>query len=42
MIPIHHGLSEIADRYDAFVVDLWGVLHDGVSAFPEEIGRAHV
>jgi len=23
------GLSEIADRYDIFVVDQWGVLHDG-------------
>jgi HAD superfamily hydrolase (TIGR01459 family) len=37
MIPIHHGLSEIADRYDAFVIDLWGVLHDGVRAFPEAV-----
>jgi len=46
MIPIYHGLSEIADRYDAFVVDLWGVLHDGVHAFPEAVAclkrlRAH-
>jgi HAD superfamily hydrolase (TIGR01459 family) len=46
MIPIHHGLSEIAERYDAFVIDLWGVLHDGVSAFPEAVAcleqlRAH-
>lgn len=23
------GLSEIADRYDGFVLDLWGVIHDG-------------
>jgi HAD superfamily hydrolase (TIGR01459 family) len=37
MIPIHHGLSDIADRYDAFVIDLWGVLHDGVRAFPEAV-----
>ena len=46
MIPIHHGLSHIADRYDAFVIDLWGVLHDGVRAFPEAVAcleqlRAH-
>ena len=46
MIPIHHGLSDIADRYDAFVIDLWGVLHDGVRAFPEAVAcleqlRAH-
>ena len=37
MIPIHHGLSQIADRYDAFVIDLWGVLHDGERAFPEAV-----
>ena len=46
MIPIYHGLSHIADRYDAFVIDLWGVLHDGVRAFPEAVAcleqlRAH-
>ena len=37
MIPIQHGLSEIAERYDAFVIDLWGALHDGVRAFPEAV-----
>jgi HAD superfamily hydrolase (TIGR01459 family) len=46
MIPIHHRLSHIADRYDAFVIDLWGVLHDGVRAFPAAVAcleqlRAH-
>lgn len=34
MIPILPGVSAIADRYDAFVLDLWGVLHDGVTAYP--------
>ena len=28
------GLAALADRYDAFIVDLWGVMHDGVTAFP--------
>jgi HAD superfamily hydrolase (TIGR01459 family) len=28
------GLSEIADRYRAVVVDLWGVIHDGESVYP--------
>ncbi|NWG91800.1 MAG: TIGR01459 family HAD-type hydrolase [Parvularculaceae bacterium] len=28
------GLSEIADRYDAVLCDAWGVIHDGVRAFP--------
>ena len=28
-----NGLEEIADRYDAFLVDSYGVLHDGKSLF---------
>lgn len=28
------GLSEIADDYDALLCDAWGVIHDGVRAFP--------
>jgi len=28
------GLLPLIDLYDAFIVDLWGVLHDGVAAFP--------
>ncbi|MDX1710081.1 MAG: TIGR01459 family HAD-type hydrolase [Rhodovibrionaceae bacterium] len=31
------GLREIADDYDGYVMDLWGVLHDGVNAFPEAV-----
>ena len=31
------GLSDIAGNYDAFVLDLWGVLHDGVTAYPAAI-----
>lgn len=31
------GVSQLADRYDAFLVDQWGVLHDGHSAFGEAI-----
>ncbi len=37
MIPILNGLSDIAERYDGFIVDLWGVLHDGVRAFPQAV-----
>jgi HAD superfamily hydrolase (TIGR01459 family) len=36
-VAIHCGLSGLAGDYDAFIVDLWGVLHDGVSAFPEAV-----
>lgn len=28
------GLGELADRYDVFLVDQWGVLHDGHRPFP--------
>lgn len=28
------GLAALADRYDGYVVDLWGVLHDGLAAYP--------
>jgi len=37
VVPIHAGLSGLADDYDCFVVDLWGVLHDGVRAFPAAV-----
>ncbi len=36
-VPLITGLSDIAARYDGFVVDLWGVMHDGVTAFPEAL-----
>jgi HAD superfamily hydrolase (TIGR01459 family) len=28
-----NGLSEISDRYDAILCDIWGVLHNGVASF---------
>ena len=28
------GLGEIAGRYDALILDLWGVLHDGTAPYP--------
>jgi HAD superfamily hydrolase (TIGR01459 family) len=34
-IPILDGVRDIADRYDAYIVDVWGVLYDGgESSFP--------
>ncbi len=27
------GLSDVVDLYDAFLVDQWGVLHDGIAAY---------
>ena len=31
------GFAPLADRYDGFVLDLWGVIHDGVNAFPHSV-----
>ena len=44
------GFAPLAGRYDGFVLDLWGVIHDGVNAFPRAVdclngcakGRAHL
>ena len=27
----------MAERYDGFILDLWGVIHDGVNAFPHAV-----
>jgi len=32
--PVLKGVSAIADRYDGFIVDLWGVVHDGITLYP--------
>ena len=32
-----NALSQIAADYDAYLIDLWGVLHNGQQAFPEAI-----
>ncbi len=29
-----HNFAPLAARYDGFVLDLWGVIHDGVSPYP--------
>jgi HAD superfamily hydrolase (TIGR01459 family) len=29
-----HGIGEIAGDYDGFILDLWGVIHDGVEPYP--------
>jgi HAD superfamily hydrolase (TIGR01459 family) len=28
------GLAALADRYDGFILDVWGVLHNGVAPYP--------
>lgn len=31
------GFAPLADRYEGFILDLWGVIHDGVNAFPHAV-----
>ena len=33
-MEILDGISVIADRYDGYVLDLWGVVHDGRKPYP--------
>ena len=33
-IAVLNGLQEIAENYDGFILDLWGVVHDGLTLFP--------
>ena len=35
------GLGEIAAGYDAFILDLWGCLHDGVAIYPAALDCLH-
>lgn len=37
MTQIIQTLSDISDRYDTLFVDLWGCVHNGVTAFPEAL-----
>lgn len=36
-IPLLSGLGEVAGRYDGLIVDLWGVIHDGVQPYPHAV-----
>ncbi len=41
-MPLLPGLSVLADRYDALLCDVWGVLHNGREAYPgvaEALGK---
>ena len=33
-LRIFDGMRELAPRYDGFILDLWGVVHDGTAPFP--------
>ncbi|ODT65882.1 MAG: hypothetical protein ABS75_29465 [Pelagibacterium sp. SCN 63-23] len=36
-LPAISGLSDLSGRYDAVLSDVWGVIHNGVAAFPEAV-----
>ncbi|MBF0560939.1 MAG: TIGR01459 family HAD-type hydrolase [Alphaproteobacteria bacterium] len=36
-IAILPGLAPLAARYDAFIIDMWGVIHDGATAYPSAV-----
>lgn len=33
-MKIYEGMAPLADRYDGYVLDLWGVVHDGRALYP--------
>lgn len=33
-VPHFDGMAALAGRYDGFVLDVWGVIHDGVTLYP--------
>ena len=35
--PLLDGLAAVADRYDGYLVDLWGVMHNGVVPYPAAV-----
>jgi HAD superfamily hydrolase (TIGR01459 family) len=37
VVPVLGGIAEIADRYDGFILDVWGVLHNGVEPYPRVV-----
>ncbi len=37
ILPMLPGLSALAADFDGYILDLWGVLHDGVRAYPHAL-----
>ena len=33
-VPLADGISAFIDQYDAVIIDLWGVIHDGKNLYP--------
>lgn len=41
MIPVLSGIEDISDKYDAYIFDIWGVLHDGLRPYDGVIECLH-
>ncbi len=41
MTRIIRSLAEISEHYDALFCDLWGCLHNGITAFPDAVEGLH-
>ncbi|MBM3633239.1 MAG: TIGR01459 family HAD-type hydrolase [Alphaproteobacteria bacterium] len=42
MSPFQHsqfitGIKDVIDHYDAFIIDLWGVIHNGIKPYPHAL-----
>jgi HAD superfamily hydrolase (TIGR01459 family) len=40
-VPLLAGIAPLADRYDGYILDLWGVLHDGAHPLPGAVDALH-
>ena len=38
---IINGLKQVYENYEAFFIDLWGVVHNGIKLHPEAIEVLH-
>ena len=37
VFPLITGIRELVPRYDGFILDLWGVIHDGIAPKPDAL-----
>jgi HAD superfamily hydrolase (TIGR01459 family) len=37
VVPVYSGVGALMDRYDGVILDLWGVVHDGRTPYPDAV-----
>ena len=35
--PVLSGIASLSEQFDGFILDIWGVLHNGVGLFPDAV-----